>query len=83
MLNLFPGTLRTCEGLSRRSFLQVGTLAGLGVSLPHVLAQQAIAKTKAGGHGAKNTSDVNCILVWTQGWDQSPRHVRPETPGAD
>ncbi|MBC8117779.1 MAG: DUF1501 domain-containing protein, partial [Candidatus Saccharimonas sp.] len=67
MLNLFPGTVRTCEGVSRRNFLQVGALAGLGVSLPHVLAQQAQAKSKGHGHGAKGGSDVNCILIWTQG----------------
>ena len=69
MLNLFPGTVRTCEGVSRRSFLQVGALAGLGVSLPQLLAQQALAKSKGKGHGhgAKGGSDVNCILIWTQG----------------
>ncbi len=67
MLNLFPGTVRTCEGVSRRSFLQVGALAGLGVSLPNVLARQAMAKSKGHGHGAKGGSDVNCILIWTQG----------------
>lgn len=67
MLNLFPGTARTCEGVSRRSFLQVGALAGLGVSLPMALAQRAQAKTKGHGHGAKGGSDVNCILIWTQG----------------
>ncbi len=67
MLNLFPGTMRTCAGVSRRNFLQIGTLAGIGVSLPHVLSQQALAKTKGSGHVGKNASDVNCILVWTQG----------------
>ena len=67
MLNLFPESLRTCGGMSRRSSLQVGTLAGLGVSLPHLLAQQAIAKTKGNRVGGKNSADVNCILIWTQG----------------
>ena len=59
MLKLFPGTARTCEGVSRRSFLQVGALAGLGVSLPMALAQRALAKTKGHGHGAKGGSNVN------------------------
>jgi hypothetical protein len=67
VLNLFPGTVRTCEGVSRRSFLQVGTLAGLGISLPQILSQQALAKSKSGHHKAKLNSDVNCILIWTQG----------------
>ncbi len=67
MLNFFPESLRTCNGMSRRNLLQVGTLAGLGVSLPHLLAQQAIAKTKGNRVGGKNSADVNCILIWTQG----------------
>lgn len=59
MLSLWTGTDRTCEGVSRRSFLQIGALAGLGVSLPGVLARQ----TQAAGAG----SDVNCILIWSRG----------------
>ncbi|MBP88062.1 MAG: hypothetical protein CMJ64_15280 [Planctomycetaceae bacterium] len=50
------------EGLSRRSFLQVGALAGLGVSLPHALAQK-----RALAAAGRSTSDVNCILIWTRG----------------
>ena len=65
MLSLFPGSLRTCAGLSRRSFMQIGSLGGLGVSLPMMLAQRAIAESKR--KAEKNKSDVNCILVWTQG----------------
>lgn len=59
MLSLWTGTDRTCEGVSRRSFLQIGALAGLGVSLPGVLARQA--------QGAGAGSDVNCILIWSRG----------------
>lgn len=62
MLNLFPGFTRDCEGIRRREFLQIGTLAGLGISLPAVLAQkQALAKA------GQVSNDVNCILIWTQG----------------
>ena len=66
MLNLFPGTARTCEGVSRRNALQIGALSGLGISLPTVLARQALAKN-AGKHGSPIASDMNCILIWTQG----------------
>ncbi len=59
MLDLFTRSTRNCEGVSRRSFLQVGTLAGLGVSLPMALRQ-----AKAAEASGKNT---NCILIWTQG----------------
>jgi len=64
MLDVIPGTVRTCEGISRRGLLRVGALAGLGVSLPSVLAREAIAKTV---RGAATSSPTNCILIWTQG----------------
>jgi len=63
MLNLLPCTVRTCEGLSRRNFLQVGALGGLGVSLPQALANEALAKSATGSSG----KPTNCILIWTQG----------------
>ena len=62
MLNLLSGTTRNCEGVSRRSLLQVGALAGLGISLPGLLKQRALAA--AGGRSPKET---NCIFIWTQG----------------
>ena len=63
MWNVLPGTVRTCEGVSRRNLLQVGTLGGLGLSLPMVLAQQAQAKATSGSTSTPN----NCILIWTRG----------------
>jgi hypothetical protein len=59
MLNLLPGTTRDCEGVSRRSFLQVGSLGALGLSLPTLLQAKQAAKAKG--------TDVNCILIWTRG----------------
>ena len=64
MLNCFPHTVRTCEGQTRRSFLQVGTLGGLGLTLPGFFAAQAAAKSQS---PSKTTRDVNCIVIWTQG----------------
>ncbi len=61
MIDLLPRRTRDCEGVSRRSFLKVGALAGLGLSLPSVLA--ARARAAQGGQ----TKDVNCILIWTRG----------------
>ena len=63
MLNLLPETLRDCERISRRSLLQIGSLAGLGVSLPGLLAQKAHAKAT----GAKSKKETSCILIWTRG----------------
>jgi uncharacterized protein (DUF1501 family) len=62
MLNLCPVTTRDCERLTRRSLLQVGSLTGLGLSLPALLARRAAA-AKAG----VASKDVNCILIWTRG----------------
>ncbi|MBX3449411.1 MAG: DUF1501 domain-containing protein [Planctomycetaceae bacterium] len=62
MLTISHRSSRSCDGVSRRSFLQVGALGGLGLGLPQWLARQASAHAK----GA-STADVNCILIWTQG----------------
>jgi hypothetical protein len=62
MLNFLPGVDRNCEGVNRRQFLQVGTLAGLGLSLPMALRQK-----QAWAASGKSSRDVNCILVWSQG----------------
>jgi len=62
VLHLLPGITRNCEGVSRRSFLQVGSLAGLGLALPQLLRQKQLLADE--GRGA---SDVNCILLWTRG----------------
>ena len=61
MLSLFSGTTRDCEGVHRRSFLQIGALSGLGLSLPMWLAGR-----KALG-ASPSSRDVNCILIWSQG----------------
>jgi uncharacterized protein (DUF1501 family) len=59
----FPfGQFRDCDGVTRRNFLQIGALAGLGVSLPMALARKYA--TAAEGVSAPET---NCILIWTQG----------------
>jgi len=64
MLKFLKGVSRDCGGIQRRDFLQVGALAGLGLSLPTVLAgKQAAAATG----NAVTGNDVNCILIWTQG----------------
>ncbi len=51
---------RNCEGLSRRAWLQVGSLGLFGMSLPKLLqaeqAQPAVAR-----------KDTNFILLWTSG----------------
>jgi uncharacterized protein (DUF1501 family) len=58
MLQMMRGFSRNCEGMQRRDFLRVGALAGLGLSVPQLLAAKAMARP---------ARDVSCILVWTLG----------------
>ena len=60
MFSMLPGNDRCCEGWTRRHFLRIGSLTGLGISLPMALARQAVGKPEA-------AEPVNCILIWTRG----------------
>ncbi|MCA9120336.1 MAG: DUF1501 domain-containing protein [Planctomycetaceae bacterium] len=62
MLTLPFGATQSCDRVSRRSFLQVGALAGLGVSLPIAIASKKLAAAQG-----RHESDVNCIVIWTRG----------------
>jgi Protein of unknown function (DUF1501) len=62
MLNLFQASSRNCQGVSRRDFLRVGALTGVGLGLPQLLASQTAAAAQG-----KKSKDVNCILIWTLG----------------
>ena len=55
---------RFCDGTSRRDMLRYGAagLFGMGVTLPQLLQQKAIAAEKG-----KSTSDVSLIIVFLQG----------------
>ena len=58
MFNIEPMRLRNCSGISRRHALQIGSLAGIGLSLPQLLHAEStgLSETK-----------TNCILIWTRG----------------
>ncbi len=62
MLNLIgKGSLATCDGISRRDFLQVGTLGVIGLSLPQLLSAQATGKVR------KEHDDRACIMIFNLG----------------
>ena len=78
MLDLLNGVARNCEGMDRRSFLKIGSLGGLGITLPLLLKhQQARAKELAA------TRDVNCIFVWTLGGTSHHDTLDPKPAAAD
>jgi len=68
------GSHRTCDGLSRRSFLQAGLFGLSGLALPDLLRLKAQANTPS--------RDTAVILIWLDG---GPTHLdtydlKPEAP---
>ncbi len=62
MLNFLPQRVTDCEPYSRRDFmLRIGTLAGVGLSLDHLLRLEAAAASPT------TDSERSCILIWTRG----------------
>lgn len=62
MLNLTGnGTAHTCDGLTRRDFLQVGTLGAVGLSLADM------AQAKAAGQVSSDKDDRACIMIFNLG----------------
>ncbi|MEZ6119060.1 MAG: DUF1501 domain-containing protein [Pirellulaceae bacterium] len=55
------GKAYTCSGSTRRDFLRVGTLAGIGLSLPQLMAAKAQGKIQP-GH-----DDKACIMIFNLG----------------
>jgi hypothetical protein len=82
MLNFSLGSNRSCDGVTRRDLLRVGSLAALGLSLPRFLELEAHASTR------DTAGDVSCILLWLQGGishidsfdpkPQAPQEIRGE-----
>ncbi len=75
MFRLTTGVNRPCDGINRRQFVQVGSLAALAFGLPEWLRARAMAPDL-------NRKTVNCILIWAQG---GPSHLdlfdpKPDAP---
>ena len=54
------GVAHTCDGLTRRDFLQVGTLGAVGLSLVDLMRAEAQAKRVA---GAKPGNDKRSVIM--------------------
>jgi uncharacterized protein (DUF1501 family) len=72
MLDFTLGSDSNCSGQSRRSFLRVGGLATLGLTLPGYLAAREST--------AKPAKAKRCILLWMQG---GPSHIDTFDPKPD
>jgi hypothetical protein len=60
MFQLVSGKSRSCDGVTRRDVLRVGSLTALGLSLPDFLRARARVQAAA-------SKEVSCILIWLQG----------------
>ena len=82
MLELFSGVTRNCEGISRRSLLQIGALGGLGLTLPEFLQRRAAAAEST--KGSQPAKDVSCLFIWTHGGTSHHDTLdpKPEAPPA-
>ncbi len=67
------GSITTCDGVTRRDFLEVGTLGAIGLSLSKLAALQAI------GAAGKGSDEKACIMIFNLGapsqldtWDMKP-----------
>src|SRR5581483_10366611 len=74
------GSTQTCDGITRRDFLQVGTLGAIGLGMAQY------AGMKASGAVAPGNDEKSCIMIFNLGapsqidtWDpkpEAPREVR-------
>jgi uncharacterized protein (DUF1501 family) len=78
MLDFLTGPAADCSGVSRRSFLRVGGLSALGLSLPTYL--RARAAVESGGSSPPARPAKKCILLWMQG---GPSHIDTFDPKPD
>jgi uncharacterized protein (DUF1501 family) len=78
MLELFGASGRRCDGLSRRGFLQVGSVGLAGLTWADVLR----ARANAGGDNPKSLAERSVILIWLDGGP--PQHEtydpKPDAP---
>src|SRR5438128_12111704 len=74
MWTIAGSSFRSCDGVNRRTMLQVGALAGAGLALPDLLRLRA---TAAGSEASRQRS---AILVYLPG---GPSHFESFDPKPD
>lgn len=66
MLKIFGKSRSLCDGVTRRRFIEVGSLGMLGLRLPDLLRAQARGEDAA-GRGMAHRSPRSVILIWQHG----------------
>ena len=74
MLQLGGNRSVTCQGITRRSLLQMGALSAFGLNLPQLLAAEAATKNPR--------KDLNIILLWMGGGpsNMDTFDMKPDAP---
>jgi hypothetical protein len=72
---VFGKGARRCDGVSRRSFLRVGALGGLGLALPHLLQSEARA-----GRGKPRAKSVLLVFLGGGLSHHDSFDLKPEAP---
>ena len=66
MLNLVgPGSTHTCDGVSRRDFLQAGSLGAIGLSMADIASMPSTASAELTSKSPKD--DRACIMIFNLG----------------
>ncbi len=73
-------SLPRCDGVSRRDFLHVGLIGGLGLSLADWFRLRAAEVAPAVGGRAWQAKAKSCILIWLDG---GPSHIDTFDPKPD
>src|SRR6476620_6637447 len=61
------GTAHTCDGVTRRDFLQVGALGAVGLTLPQLLAAEALATENTAAEEKKMHDNRSVIMIFNLG----------------
>ncbi|HZO86997.1 MAG TPA: DUF1501 domain-containing protein [Chthonomonadaceae bacterium] len=83
MFEIELGKYKDCDGITRRDFIRVGSLAAFGITLSGLLEAQARAAAPKGAPGKQAPGarrDVSIILLWMGG---GPSHIDTFDPKPD
>lgn len=70
------GTASTCDGITRRDFLQVGSLGAIGLTLPELMA------AKSNGAVSEEHDERNVIMIFNLGAPSQPDTFDPKPDAA-
>src|ERR1041385_2400787 len=76
MIEFGHETVRTCDGISRREFLQIGSAGFLGLTLPGLFA----AQQARGDRYVDNEMSIILVFLWGGPPHQDTFDMKPDSP---